>query len=172
MAQPEFVPTPAVKTAGRERLPTPLSWRADRPAETVHDGGQPVGPLFGVAGPDQGYALKLARLWQDKLVLTPGEHREDAVTGCLGVATKRASLFGRAPVTYDLEIAFTIWGFLGEASAELVAYRQPFFAGCAHHYESQRGIVDQVPEATLRLLPAEVKTRAATGAWKALLGVG
>jgi hypothetical protein len=172
MAQPEYVPTPAGIAAGRERLPTPLSWRADRPAEVVHEGGQPVGPLFGVAGPDQGYALKLARLWEEQLVLAPGEHREDAVAGCLGVATKRASLFGRAPVTYDLEVAYTVWGFLEVAPADLVAARGPRFAGCAHHYEAQRAIVDQVPVATLRLSPADVKTRVASGDWKSLLGLG
>jgi hypothetical protein len=172
MAQPEYVPTPVGKAAGRERLPTPLSWRADRPGELVNTGGQPVGPGFGVAGPDQGYALKLVRLWEDQLIVPEGEHREDIVAGCLGVATKRAAEFGRAPVTYDVEIAFTVWGYLGQAPpADLVAYRRPLFAGCAHDYEAQRAITDVVPDETLRLSPDEVKTGMGAGGWKTLLGV-
>src|SRR5258708_3438600 len=160
MAQPEFVPTlPADQTRVSERLPVPGSWRADRPGEVVSHGGQPLGKRFGVIGPDQGYALKLAHLLEDKLVLTAGEHKADVVAGCVCVATKRAAVLGRAPVIYDLEVGFALWGFLTEAPADLVAYRKALFAECAHHYEQQRAIADQVPESTLRLGPAEVRSR-------------
>ena len=50
-----------------------------------------------------------------------------APTSRLNLALKRASLFGRAPVVHDLEVAFTIWGFLGAAPPELVALRRPLF---------------------------------------------
>ena len=173
MAQPEYVPTwPAEQARVTERLPVPESWLPNRPAEVVQHGAQPSGPSFGSMGPDQGYALKLAHLFDDRLVLAPGEHRVDASSGCVGVATKRASVFGRAPVVFDLEVAFTLWGLLAEPPPELVSYRKPMFAECAHHYEQQRAIADQVPEATLRLSPADVKTRFAAGEWKALLGIG
>ena len=39
--------------------------------------------------------------------------------GCLNIALKRASMFGRAPVIYDLEFAYSLFGFLGGAPAEL-----------------------------------------------------
>lgn len=169
MAQPEYVPTlPADQQRVSERLPAPGSWRADRPAEVVQRGGQPLGKRFGVIGPDQGYALRLARFFEDKLVLTAGEHQGDAVAGCVCIATKRAAILGRAPVIYDLEVGFAVWGYLLEAPAALVAYRKPLFAECAHHYEQQRAIADQVPESTLRLAPAEVRARVATE-WKAFL---
>jgi hypothetical protein len=168
MAQPEFVPTlPSEQIRVSERLPVPDSWRADRPAEVVVHGGQPLGKRFGVIGPDQGYALKLAHFFEDKLVLTDGEHKADVVAGCVAVATKRAGVLGRAPVIYDLEVGFAVWAYLTQAPAELVAYRKPLFAESAHHYERQRAIADQVPESTLRLSPAEV--RAAD--WKSLLGL-
>jgi hypothetical protein len=165
MAQPEFVPV-ATKDEPREgdRLPPPERWVADRPGETVN-GAQQHGDGFGSAGPDQGYALFLARRFDDKLQLASGEHKTDVVNGCLGVATKRASLFGRGPVIYDWELAFTVWGFLGGADADLVSKRRELFAEASHHYWKRRAIADAVPEETLRLTPAVARTRS----WAQLL---
>jgi hypothetical protein len=79
----------------------------------------------------------------------------------------RASLFGRAPVIHDLDLAFTLWGYLGDAPPELVAYRAPLFSGASHHYWDQRHIVDKVPEATLRMTPAQVRPKLSD--WRSLL---
>jgi hypothetical protein len=59
---------------------------------------------------------------------------------------------------HDLTVALTIWGFLGEAPADLVARRKELFASVAdpHHYSEGRAVVDSVPEALLRMTPAEV----------------
>jgi hypothetical protein len=169
MAQPDYVPVlPRDKVRVSERLPTPEPWYADRPGEVVQRGRQPAGPRFGTNGPDQGYALRLVHQWTDKLVLAPGEHLQDAVAGSLGVALKRASLFGRAPVTYDLEMAFSLWGFLPPVPPELLTRRQRIFESAAHEYNKQRDIADQSPERTLRLTPAEVRHRLATGDWQSL----
>ena len=129
-----------------------------------------TGPGFGVTGPDQGYALKLVRTLGPSIVLDQGEHLADATAGCLGVGLKRAALFGRAPVIDDLRVAFGAWGFLGGAPAELLAYRRPLFDGIAHDRVAQRGIVDRVPESTLRLTPAEVQSRL-PAEWRVLLAV-
>jgi len=171
MAQPEFVPlADGDRVRVNERLPTPDAWYADRVGEVRQQGAQPRGPLLGTAGPDQGYALKLAAGYRDRLVLGAHEHLDDAVGGCLGVALRRAALFGRAPVIHDLELAFALWGFLEGAPPELVAFRKPLFDGAAHHYNDQRTIADQVPEATLRLTPTVVKDRL-SGDWRSLLGL-
>ena len=78
--------------------------------------------MLGSAGPDQGYALRLARLMSDQLRLLPGEHLEDVIAGGIEIAMKRAARFGRAPVRADAELAFTLWGFLGDPpDDELVA---------------------------------------------------
>lgn len=170
MAAPSYVPNTLNEQPRRGlRLPAPDGWMADRPAEL--DAHQPVGPQLGRPGPDQGFALKLVREFEGKLVVHPPEHEEDVVRGCLGVALARASLFGRAPVVYDLDVAFRLWGFLGEAPAELVELRKPLFASADHHYDHQRAIVDHVPEATLRLNHAEVARRFPSE-WRALLGIG
>ena len=87
----------------------------------------------------------LVRRFADRLELAPGEHAHDVEAGCVGVAMSRASLFGRAPVIHDLELAFTVWGYLGGAPPELVTYRQPLFSGASHHYWDQRKIVDKAP---------------------------
>jgi hypothetical protein len=122
---------------------------------------------LGSQGPDLGYGIKLARTFIDRITLTEAEAVDDAVTGCFVVGAKRASLFGRAPVIYDFELAYTLWGFLGAPPADLVAFRTPLFMGASHHYEQQRAVADRVPEGTLRLSPADVRARLSD--WRSLL---
>lgn len=157
MAAPEYVPTPKDDTTRVYESPPwlPDSWFSDRPADL--DGPQPHGPRLGYPGPDQGYALKLARLFEDRLVLTEGEDRADVIAGCVEVANKRASLFGRAPVIHDLTMAFTLWGYLAEADPELVRLRKKYFQAIAEpsHYSERRRVADVVPVAALRLTPQE-----------------
>lgn len=170
MAAPEYVPNSLAQQPRRGlQLPPARSWRPDRPGDLgpVH----PVGPQLGRPGPDQGYALSLAHRFTDRLVLDDHDDRGDAVAGCLGVALKRASLFGRAPVPHDLEVAFLLWGFLGDAPAELVALRRPLFAECSQHYDDRRAIADHVPDSTLRLTLAQVRERW-PARWRELLGLG
>ena len=71
------------------------------------------------------------------------------------------------PVIHDLTLAFTLWGFLDGAPADLVAAREPLFRAASHHYQVQRTIADCVPESTLRLTPDQVTER--LGDWRALL---
>lgn len=167
MAQPDFVPMTLgdrVRTA--DVLPIPDGWEATRPGE-LEGLRPPEGRSFGNTGPDQGFALKLAKRFAERLDLAPGEHAEDAVSGCLGVALRRAARFGRAPVIYDLELAFTLFGFLGGAPAALIEFRRPYFDAASHDYWDQRDIADLVDEETLALSPAEVRSR--LGEWRSML---
>ncbi|MGD9796741.1 MAG: hypothetical protein AB7H43_06165 [Acidimicrobiia bacterium] len=168
MAAPNYVPN-TLEEQPRTGLPIPPAptWRADRPG----DGGPdlPAGPGFGIPGPDQGYALKLARGFAGRLQVAGPETVEDAIAGGLAVATKRAAAFGRAPVVHDLEVAFRVWGLLGDAPPELVELRQTLFPSASHHYDRQRAIADATPEATLRLTHQEVARRFPAD-WRALLG--
>src|SRR5438477_5203074 len=108
----------------------------------------PKGRRLGSHGPDLGYGMKLARTFADRISVGDNETIDDAMAGAFVVGAKRSSLFGRAPVIYDFELAFTLWGFLGGAPADLVAFRAPLFMGASHHYEEQRDIADRVPEST------------------------
>lgn len=172
MAAPQFAPTPVIDTARAYASPAvvPAPWYPTRPAD-LH-GFQPDGDRLGHQGPDQGFALKIANGFRDRLRLQNGEHAADAVRGCLGVALRRASMFSRAPVVHDLTVAFTIWGYLAaDAPRELVQLRSKLFDGLGHghHYTDARAIVDSVPEATLRMTPAEVAA-AFPARWRDLLG--
>lgn len=172
MAAPEYVPTPkGARNAVYESPPRrPEPWFSDRPAEVV--GEQPRGRRMGHPGPDQGYALKLARRFEGRLVLADGEEEHDAIAGCTAVAMRRASLFGRAPMIHDLTVAFTIWGFRAPAAPALVAMREPLFDEVSHphHYQQLRALVDRVPEWALRLHHDRVQQLAASD-WQALFAL-
>ena len=149
----------------------PEAWLPERPG--VVDGLQPAGPLLGAQGPDQGYALTLARRLAPKLHLRQGERLDDAIRGCVLIALRRASLYSRAPVVHDVTLAFTIWGFFdAEPPADLVARRASLFEGVGnvlHHYAEGRVIADLVPESTLRLTPAAA-VAAYPSRWRELTG--
>lgn len=166
MAQPEYVPLQAGdRVRPAERLPAHAGWRQTRVAE-LKSPNVPKGFHLGSPGPDQGYGLALADRFHDRLHLAPGEHRHDVVTACLGVGLKRASLFGRAPVIYDMELAYTVYGYLGDAPADLVEFRTPLIQGAGHDYWRQRDAVDRVAESALRSTPEKV--RASLSDWRSL----
>ncbi|MXW95048.1 MAG: hypothetical protein F4110_14325 [Acidimicrobiaceae bacterium] len=172
MAAPSHVPATA-KAPSIYRSPPRRAdpWMADRPGEVV--GIEPsVGPGLGNQGPDQGYALKLAERFAGGLVLAAGEREDDALAGCCAVAMRRASMFGRAPVVHDLRLALELFGFLDDADAELVAWRQDRFAGAAGHhgYHVKLRLADLVPTETLRLTSAAA-AEARTDNWRTPLGL-
>jgi hypothetical protein len=171
VAAPEFVPVDKTRPVRAYESPPrqPEQWHPIRPGDLPL--GQPRGPRLGNQGPDQGYVLTLAGRFEGKLRLTAGEHERDALAGASAVALKRASIFGRAPVIHDLTIALTIWGFLADAPADLVAFRKPLFEEVAHphHYAEQRRIADLVPEDVLRQTPDEVAQAQRMG-WRRLVG--
>ena len=168
MAAPDYVP-PVMADKPRPTLPIPPPgrWVSTRPADLPS--AQPRGPRLGSPGPDQGYALQLVQRFHGKLRLTSGEDEHDAVAGAVAVAMRRASIFGRAPIVADLELAFGLFGFLDDAPADLVEWRRGAFRGASHDYWDQRDIVDRIPETTLRTTPAEVRRRG--NEWKQLAGV-
>jgi len=167
VTQPDHVPLQATdRVRPSALLPPPAGWYLDRPAEQV-ELESPAGPRFGATGPDLGYGLKLARRFKDRLQLAPGEHAEDAVTGCFGCGGRRAASFGRAPVIYDMQWAYGLWGFLGGAPEDLIAWRGPLFRGAAEDYWSERRIADAVRPETLTLSPAQVLERLES--WRDLL---
>ena len=162
MAAPQYVPVAPLERTRSYTSPdaVPDRWRAERPGDLASL--QPSGGLMGHQGPDQGYVLRLLRQFGDKLHLASGEHRDDVDRGCAQIALKRASLFGRAPVVYDLEVAYRVWGFLdADAAHELVTARRSRFEGVAerHHYANARNLVACVPDEVLRMSPADVEAR-------------
>ena len=166
MSQPAHVP---VQASDRVRpsalLPPPQNWFLGRPGDELTL-EQPKGPRLGSPGPDLGYGLKLARRLRPKLVLSEGEHVEDVISGCFACGTRRAGHFGRAPVIFDMEWAYTIWGYLGGGPDDLVAWRKPMFRGAGLDYWDQREIVDAVRQETLALNPANAREK--LNSWREL----
>ena len=78
MAAPKFAPVSPTDDSRVYASPdvVPASWKPDRPADLV--GFQPEGARLGFQGPDQGFALKIAGGFGDRLQLRPGEHAADA----------------------------------------------------------------------------------------------
>ena len=166
MAQPSFVPiteADQVRSTIAQPVPTHL---AGRPGE-MRTPRSSRGAGFGSPGPDQGYALKLAHGLASTIVLAPHEERHDVEVGAALIASKRASLFGRAPSVYDLQVALGLFGYLAEAPQDLVEYRGSLFQAVSHRWVAQRELVDSVPEAALRLAPAEAAASAST--WRSTL---
>ena len=157
MTQPKYAPIPLEdEVRAGYRLAAPRPWRPGRPADfrpgrrVALDGG-------GTPGPDQGYALRLARRFRARLVLTPGEHTDDVLTGAVVLAMRRAASVGRAPVAADIEVALLLFGYLADAPAELVAVRKRLFGGAAHDYWDQRALAAAVVDDALRRSPAELR---------------
>ncbi len=169
MTQPDHVPLQASdRVRPSALLPPPDRWYLERPAEQV-DLIQPTGPRLGATGPDLGYGLKLARRFEGRLDLTAGESAKDVIAGCFACGSRRAATLGRAPVIHDMEWAYTLWGYLGGAPDDLVAWRKPLFRGAAEDYWGRREIADAVRAEALKLTPAEVRDRLRLGSWKGLL---
>jgi hypothetical protein len=153
MTQPSFVPiAEADQVRPSLRLEVPGSWTTDRPAE-LRIPVRPAGPSMGTPGSDQGFALRLARRFEEKLRLAPDESPEDVVVGVALLAARRSGLLGRAPSVHDVRAALNLWGFLDDAPADVVDARRRAFRSVAHDYVLQRALVDAAPEEALRPAP-------------------
>lgn len=164
MTQPKFSPIPIEdEVRPGYHLGVPAPWVADRPGD-LGPGAIRAGDLGGarnegrgVPGPDQGYALRLAELFESRLVLEAGERPKDVLAGAVAIAMRRAALFGRAPVTGDLELALGLFGFLDPAPAALVVHRKALFTGVDHDYWARRELASLVPGSTLRMVGSDVR---------------
>ncbi|MBM45640.1 MAG: hypothetical protein CL458_05205 [Acidimicrobiaceae bacterium] len=171
MAAPRHVPLSPTEDSNTYRSPdvVPSSWVNRRPGDL--ESFQPSGGSMGHQGPDQGYALRLCRGFREQLHIGEHEHLSDVERGCVQIALKRASIFGRAPVVHDLEMAYRVWGFLDPAAdGALVAERARLFEGLAesHHYADLRRLVAIVPESTLEMSPSDLEEKYLAD-WSSLL---
>lgn len=130
-------------------LPPARHWLADRPGDLPP--GQPRGALLGTPGPNVGYAYTLAERVADGIRLAPHEHLHDVIPVVAEIAGKRAAMFGRAPVIYDVEVATGLLGYDGTADPDFAEVRRQIVQDAGHDYARRRAIVDTVPEELLRM---------------------
>ena len=156
-----YVPTPLDEKPRQKQnfaagvsMPPARGWRADRPGDDAAQ--MPRGPLTGSPGPSVGFALTLAKRSRDRLRLEPTEHHDDAVAVVAELAMKRASAFGRAPTTADIDVASELLGFSGPAPADVRSWRPSIIRGARHDYVVRRRIADAVDDSVLRRPLAEL----------------
>lgn len=167
MTQPEYVPLSlGDKVRRTETLPPAGPWLPVRPGDLVGP-DRPSGGMFGTPGPDSGYGLKLAKTVIAGLRLPADEDHDDALAGLFAVGTKRSSIFGRAPIIHDFQLAAILLGFWVGAPAGLVEMRKQLLAGAGHDYTHAREVAAKIPEATLRMKPESVPERLAND-WRSL----
>lgn len=169
MAQPEYVPVAQRATVRpSSRLATARRWSRGRPGELTGV-GQPEGKGLGAQGPDQGYAISLAKRFEERLVLSDHEDANDVVAGVALLASRRAAGFGRAPSVYDVQVALNLFSFLEPAHPDLVTLRSRLFGGASHGFEHRVHLADAVPDELLaELTPAS--SASDDGLWRRLLG--
>jgi hypothetical protein len=160
VTQPRFTP---IETRDEVRpakhLDPPRPWTPHRPGEHRH-GVSNGRARIGTAGPDQGYALRLAEAFRDGIVLGVGEHVDDALAVATQVALGRAARFGRAPVRVDLETALTLLSYLSPISDEAAARRRSTITGASHDLWRCRAIAATIDDATLALDPISAANHA------------
>lgn len=106
--------------------------------------------MGGDPGPNAGFALTLATRDSASWLLSPFEHRPDAIAVVGELAIRRAKRFHRAPSVKDVEFAVELLGYRAPLSAAF-EWRPMVTAGAAHHYQHRRFVVDCIPEDLLGL---------------------
>lgn len=158
MSQPNFVSSPKHDVLlGLVELPVSNSWIGPR-AGVITPSDRSKRRLVGAPCPGEGYAFKLARERLSKVELREGEDHEDVLVGISMIVGKRAGLFGRSPIAFDVEFFIRLFGFDGTADASLEEFRKMFFKGAAHNYVVQRQLSDALPESTLKMTTAELSS--------------
>jgi hypothetical protein len=172
MAVDPYVPTREEDAPRRSvAIPPASGWRAVRPGDIDPAAGSGRnGLLFGTPGPDSGYALTLAEHFADQITVVRPETVHDAEALAAQVAMRRGGLFGRAPVRVDVELGFTLFGWVGEPPAELVEWRRFAAARAGHDYPRRIALVEAIPDAVIRQRPDQIRERIATE-WRSLLGL-
>ncbi len=167
MTQPRYAPIESRdEIRATKHLDPPRPWKVHRPGE--HRPGPVLGrSRLGTAGPDQGYALRIAESLRASVVLGHGEHVDDALAVATQVALRRAAIFGRAPVRGDLEVALALLAYDAPISAEGAAQRRATVTGAAHDLWHCREVAASVDEAVLRMTAAEAANHAVV--WSAPL---
>jgi hypothetical protein len=171
MAVDPYVPTRPEDAPRRSiAIPPAVGWKAVRPGDLDPAAGPGCkGVLFGTPGPDSGYALTLAEWFGDRITAVAPETIHDAEALAAHVAMRRGALFGRAPVRTDVALGLTLFGWLGDAPADLVEWRRLAVVGVGHDYARRTGLVEAIPEWVVRQTPDQIRAR--MGDWRHLLGL-
>lgn len=143
--------------------PVPQTWLATRPGDTFKERDSDQDILLGNAGPNIGYALKLARLRIEHLFLLDSEHEHDVEVLLSEIAMRRAARFGRAPVVKDIEFAAHLLGYEQKATSGEEKWRPRLVHGTGHDEHKRRRIVNSIPQEIIE--GAELASKEMISGW-------
>jgi hypothetical protein len=166
MATPRFVPSASAVLPPRRTDFGGIPPARRSPLRPGAGRRPPRSPGFGLPCPDAGYALLLAHLTDEYVVLELVERRQDAYWAIAILAMRRAGALGRAPLIEDLEIARSALAYDGGGPADFTRWRARRLSGIAHDPNLRQNLVDVV------MLAGELPPSAdldAVGGWRATL---
>ena len=115
------------------------------------------GGLFGRPGPDTGWAFRIVR----QAGLPAHEMQGEAVLVTLMAA--RASLFGRAPVPEDLDVARILMGYEEGASGQMVERGRRWLRHSRHEAVPGAAAAEQTGSDLLVMSPADLRSALVAG---------
>ena len=135
----------------------PARWSPSRPGMITAPDQVTPGGLFGRPGPDTGWAFRIVR----QAGLPADEMRGEAVLVTLMAA--RASIFGRAPVPEDLDVARILMGYEEGASEQMVERGRRWLRHSRHEPVPGAAAAEQVGSDLLVMSPADLRSALAVG---------
>lgn len=164
---------PRIEIAAEDRpraVPEPAParrWSASRPGDIHAPDDVPWGGGFHTPGPDTGYAHKLVA--DADLQLDEGESRDNVESVLVLIMSARASLFGKAPSSDDLDFALIMTGLGGREGlpdavlGQLVERRRYWAPRVANSKGQARAMVGRLEPDMLRLSVEDLRHRLALG---------
>ena len=130
----------------------PARWSPDRPGMITAPHQVSPGGLFGRPGPDTGWAYRIVR----QIGLSEEESQAEPVMVTLMSA--RASLFGRAPIPEDLEVARILLGFEDAASGPVARRRRRWLKQSRHEPVPGAAAAEEIGEELLTKSPRALRS--------------
>ena len=130
----------------------PARWSPERPGMITAPDQVSPGGLFGRPGPDTGWAFRIVR--QASL---PSEQKQ-AEPVLVTLMSARASLFGRAPIPEDLEVAQILLGLEDGASEAVVNRGERWLKQARHESVPGAAAAQEVGSELLALAPGALRT--------------
>ena len=141
----------------------PRRWSPGRPGDLSSPDDVAWGGKFGRPGPGTGFALKLISGTEfDR------SHRGKQIEAVAAtVAGARASLFGRAPTSKDVEVALILLGLRAEGLSEdkisaLTQRRNEGLDHAAHEQRKGSSFLEHIPMAHLEATPDKLRAMLVT----------
>ncbi len=135
----------------------PRRWSPHRPGELGAPEEVPWGGAFGRPGPDTGWVLRLIR----RAEFDRGDRPDELEELVANVAAARASLYGRAPVPQDIEVALVLLGLRPhqlppDLADRLALERRAWLDQAAHEKAKGAAFMASIDPSVLRSTPEEV----------------